>query len=105
MEASKCDELPYVTKLAEFIVKCSHLLLSHARSVPVEGGRQIVCQHLVRKHRMNTESEVACLLDARFRGFHPQQLSVRSISHPACDGVRSEERRDGKECVSNCRTR
>ena len=64
-----------------------HLLLGHARGVPVEGRRQVVGQHLVWQHRMDGLGELGGIGQVGGLGLHPDQVAVGGRGKRLGDGV------------------
>mmetsp|Transcript_6147 Transcript_6147/g.13797 ORF Transcript_6147/g.13797 Transcript_6147/m.13797 type:complete len:272 (+) Transcript_6147:1256-2071(+) len=87
METSKSDELPRVPQTAQVIVEGSNLLIIHTRSIPIEAGAQIVCQHLMRKPGLHTLCKLLRIWDARNLCFHPDEIRVRSVGTRALNTI------------------
>ena len=54
-----------------------HLLVAHAGRVPVERGREVVGQHLVRVHGVDRLRELAGVVEVRGLRLHPDQVGER----------------------------
>src|SRR3546814_15052367 len=93
-----------------------HVLGEHGGRLPLvqeTGAAEVLterCQvdrsayHLGEPHRVHRLEHVGLRLDHLI--FHRVlQLLLRIPDQPQPDEVRSEERREGKECVSTCRSR
>ena len=57
------DEVEHESGLAEFLRKLAHLVVSHARRVPVERRREVVGKHLVGELGMDCLGELLRLVD------------------------------------------
>mmetsp|Transcript_4601 Transcript_4601/g.12926 ORF Transcript_4601/g.12926 Transcript_4601/m.12926 type:complete len:243 (+) Transcript_4601:563-1291(+) len=87
MEARECDELPRVSQFAEIVVEIAELSVGHARGVPVEGGAEVVCEHLMGVHLLDTLGELPGVGYSRDLGLHPNEIGVGSVRSRPPDAV------------------
>ena len=55
METGQGDELPAVSETSQVVVEGRELYVRHARRVPVEGGGEVVGEHLMGELGLFTE--------------------------------------------------
>mmetsp|Transcript_92592 Transcript_92592/g.267361 ORF Transcript_92592/g.267361 Transcript_92592/m.267361 type:complete len:284 (+) Transcript_92592:66-917(+) len=77
MEAGQGDKLPTEAQLREIPNEALHLLVLHARGVPIEGRAEVVGQHLVRHRAPHLPGELLGLRKDRFSRLHPHRVCVR----------------------------
>merc|ERR1719499_2682046 len=77
METRQRDELPAESQLGEIPNEALHLRIRHARRVPIEGGAQVVSEHLVRHGRAHLRRELRGLAQDRLASLHPDAVRVR----------------------------
>ena len=92
VEAREGDELPHEAKLAQLSREALDLIVVHARRIPVERGREVVREELVRPHRVDALCELGGLGDGRHGGLHPDDVAVRRPRLRARDGELSARR-------------
>jgi hypothetical protein len=80
------DEVEHEAELAQLLGEAPHLLVAHARRVPVERRREIVGEHLVRELRVDRLGE-----DAR-RGGRPSSSPSRGCRRTERRGERLGDR-------------
>jgi hypothetical protein len=78
VEAGKGDELPGEAQGAQVADEGAHVVVGHASSVPVEGGRQVVGEHDVGVLGEDTLGELGGLGQDGGLGLHPEEVRVRS---------------------------
>mmetsp|Transcript_5990 Transcript_5990/g.18925 ORF Transcript_5990/g.18925 Transcript_5990/m.18925 type:complete len:382 (-) Transcript_5990:203-1348(-) len=76
MEARQRDELPAEAELGEVPDEGLHLGIGHAAVVPVEGGAQVVGEHLVGSCGADLLSELRCLAQDGLAGLHPDAIRI-----------------------------
>mmetsp|Transcript_4582 Transcript_4582/g.4476 ORF Transcript_4582/g.4476 Transcript_4582/m.4476 type:complete len:198 (-) Transcript_4582:144-737(-) len=78
MKASQSDELPHITQLADVLLEGGDLRISHASSIPVEAGRQVVAEkNLVTMNLLNSTGKIETLRVDGFLRLHPENVAVR----------------------------
>merc|ERR1712232_753974 len=77
MEASQCDELPAIAELRQIPDEGSHLVIGHARGIPIEGWAVVVGKHLVWHHVSDSLCELLCLAHNWLASFHPNRICIR----------------------------
>ena len=56
----------------------AHLLIRQATGVPVEGGRLVIGQHKMWKHRFHVPGELDGLVVTGFPGLHPDNVRIQA---------------------------
>mmetsp|Transcript_57836 Transcript_57836/g.124422 ORF Transcript_57836/g.124422 Transcript_57836/m.124422 type:complete len:527 (+) Transcript_57836:292-1872(+) len=87
VESSQSDELPHISELGQVPHKGLHLLVSHARRVPVERRAQVVRQHLVGNRLLHLPGKLLRLRSDRLGGLHPDGIRVRGESNRTLDAI------------------
>mmetsp|Transcript_39874 Transcript_39874/g.120412 ORF Transcript_39874/g.120412 Transcript_39874/m.120412 type:complete len:578 (-) Transcript_39874:13-1746(-) len=87
METRQRDELPAEPQLGEVPDEALHLRIRHARRVPIEGGAQVVREHLVRHRGAHLRGELRRLAEDRLARLHPDAVRVRREGDRALDAV------------------
>ncbi len=81
-------EVEHEAQLPDLRREVAHLVLAHARRVPVEGRRQVVGEHLVRVDGVDRVGELLRVRQVGRLGLHPEQVGVRRGRQRLGDGVR-----------------
>ena len=76
MESGEGDELPDESHGGESGDELQQVILSHAMSVPVEGGGQVVGEHGMGALSVDDFVELVGILEAGAVGFHPDHVGV-----------------------------
>jgi hypothetical protein len=87
VKASQCNKLPDIAQLAQVVVEAANFRIGHATGVPVETGRQVVRQHLMRIGGMDAIGKVLGVGNAGDGRLHPNHVGVRSIGNGTLDAI------------------
>mmetsp|Transcript_35334 Transcript_35334/g.80253 ORF Transcript_35334/g.80253 Transcript_35334/m.80253 type:complete len:443 (-) Transcript_35334:520-1848(-) len=87
VEAREGDELPAEAHLGKVPDEGLHLRVGHAGRVPVEGGAEVVGQHLVGHGRADLCGELRSLAQDRLPGLHPDAVRVGGEGDGTLDAV------------------
>ena len=74
VEPTESDEVPGEPEGSDFALEALDGSIIHTSGIPVERGRQVVGQHLVRANSMDNGSELAALLNVGGSGLHPDEI-------------------------------
>ena len=92
MPAGESDELEGVAHGAQLLLEHGDLSVVEVRP-PVERGRAVVGQHLLRVHRTDGLGELPGLVEIGRGGLAPEQVAVRRVGEAALDGRLQSRRR------------
>mmetsp|Transcript_26252 Transcript_26252/g.54066 ORF Transcript_26252/g.54066 Transcript_26252/m.54066 type:complete len:519 (-) Transcript_26252:151-1707(-) len=85
VEARQGDKLPAESQLRKIPDEGLHLGIGHAGGIPVEGGAQVVGEHLVRNRGLHRRGEVLGLAQNGLPRLHPHAVAVGSEGDGALD--------------------
>mmetsp|Transcript_131743 Transcript_131743/g.294797 ORF Transcript_131743/g.294797 Transcript_131743/m.294797 type:complete len:543 (-) Transcript_131743:149-1777(-) len=85
VEARQGDELPAEAQLREVPDETLHLGVGHAGTVPIEGGAQIVGEHLVGHSGLDLGGELDRLAEDRLARLHPDAVGIRGKRNGTLD--------------------
>ncbi len=86
VEAGERDELELVAHRAQLVLELRDRSVVQVLA-PVEGGRAVVGQHLVRELAANRLGEPSGDLEVRGAGLHPDQIRVRRVLERTVDAL------------------